>query len=356
MGIWQIFDKGLGGLDIGVSGIKAVELSGGKTRRLMAYNRIALPWNTLSPDGEIKNREVLVTALKALFENKEFTTRRVATAGFGNAIITKKIQVDRMKPDDLREQIYWEAEQYIPFDVNDVNLDFAILGSNKTTAMDKMDVLLVVAKKDYVQSLQQIIEEAGLIPTVVDTQAFALGNSFEFNYGHLTDLVPGGNINILVDFGAGTTKVSVFEGDKTTFSRELRQCGLSASLMLSERLGVSLDEAENLKISDFENKAVSTVLDESNAILVDEVSRTIDFCLNQSADSSLDGVYVCGGASRTSGLMDLLASKLGAPVKPLNPVQNISGSGKKMNAQAIQEMMYLGAVAVGLSLRTGEDK
>jgi type IV pilus assembly protein PilM len=356
MGIWQLFEKSLVGLDIGVSGIKAVELSPGKSRRLMAYNRIPLPWNTISPDGEIKNREVLINALRALFANKEFTSKKVATAGFGNSIITKKIQVDRMKPEELREQIYWEAEQYIPFDVNDVNLDFAILGSSHTMVADKMDVLLVVAKKDYIQNLQDLLEEAGLAPTVIDTQSFALGNSFEFNYGHLTDLVPGGNINILVDFGAGSTKVSVFEGDKTTFTRDLRQSGMNCSLMISERLGVSLDEAESLKIHDAEDSGVSALLAEYNTGLAEEVSRTIDFCLSQSVDASLDGVYVCGGGSRAVGLIPLLSSRLTAPVKPLNPVQNIAGSGKRMNAHAIQEMMYLGSVAVGLALRKGGAK
>lgn len=353
MGIFQIFEKSLVGLDIGVSGIKAIELSPGKTRRLMAYNRIPLPWNTISPDGEIKNRGVVVSALKTLFGSKEFTTKRVATAGFGNAIITKKIQVDRMKPEELREQLYWEAEQYIPFDVNDVNLDFAILGNSTTSVSNKMDLLLVAAKKDYVNNLMAILEEAGLEAVGIDTQAFALGNSFEFNYGHLVDTSPGGATCFLIDFGAGTTKVSMFEGDKTVFNRELRQCGMSCSLMLSERLGISLDEAENLKINDYDNRSVAAVLEEFTNTLVDEVSRTIDFSLTQSADSAIDGIYICGGASRTHGLLKGLEKKLAAPVKPLNPVQNIAGSGKRMNAQAIQEIMYLGTTAIGLALRIG---
>jgi type IV pilus assembly protein PilM len=354
MGIWQIFEKSLVGLDIGVSGIKAVELSPEKTRRLMAYNRIPLPFNAISPDGEIKNRDVVIAALKTLFATKEFTSNRVAVAGFGNSIITKKIQVDRMKPEELREQIYWEAEQYIPFDVNDVNLDFAILSSNNITTPNKMDVLLVAAKKDYIQSLNEVMEEAGLTVAAIDTQAFALGNSFEFNYGHVVDT--SGTTVVLVDFGAGSTKVSVFEGDKTTFTRDLRQCGLSCSLMLSERLGVSLDEAENLKIKDFSNATVAAILEEFNNLVADEVARTIEFSLTQSADAALDGVYICGGTSRTAGLFPVLEKKLSAPVKKLNPVQNIAGSGRRMNAQAIQEMTFLGTVAIGLGLRTGGGK
>ena len=357
MGLFDIFDRGLVGLDIGVSGIKAVELSSGKARRLMAYNRIPLPWNAVSPDGEIKNRETVIQALRTLFDTKEFTTRRVATAGFGTAIITKKIQVDRMKMEELREQMYWEAEQYIPFDPNDVNMDFAILGdSSVTSASNKMDILLVAAKRDYIESLNGILTEAGLEPAAIDTQPFAMGNAFEFNYSHLVDLKAGGSLCVLVDFGAGSTKVSVFEGDKTTFNRELRQCGHSCSQMISEKLGISLEEAEKLKITDYETEKVAPILEEHVAGLVEEVSRTIDFCLTQTADGALDGVFISGGAARTYGLMQALSQKLTAPVKPLNPVQNIAGSGKRMNAQAIQEMMHLGTVAIGLALRAGGAK
>ncbi len=353
MGLLQFFDKGLVGLDIGVSGIKAVELSSGNSRRLMAYNRIALPWNAISADGEIKNRRAVVEALRALFSNKEFTTKRVATAGFGTAIITKKIQVDRMSLEELREQMYWEAEQYIPFDPEDVNMDFAILGnSDSTNATGKIDVLLVAAKKDYIASLQGILNEAGLTPATIDTQAFALGNSFEFNYSHLVDLEKGGGLCILVDFGAGSTKVCVFEGDKTTFSRELRHCGNSCTALVSERLGVSVDQAEILKVSDTDNAAVNQAIEEHVAALVDEISRNVDYCLAQTREGVLDGVFVCGGAVRTRGLIPALTAKLTAPVKPLNAAQNIAGSGKKMKGQAIQEMTYLGAVAIGLALHS----
>ncbi len=354
MSIWQIFDKGLVGLDIGVSGIKAVEISPGKNRRLMAYNRIPLPWNTISPDGEIRNRDVVVDALRALFGSKEFTTKKVATAAFGNSIITKKIQVPRMKEADLQEQIYWEAEQYIPFDVNDVNLDFAILNTANTAAPGKMDVLLVAAKKDYVQSIHDTLERAGLIVEAIDTQSFALGNAFEYNYSHIVDTELA--TCVLVDFGAGSTKVSVFEKDKTTFHRELRQCGIACSLMLSERLGVSLDEAEKIKIEDFANEKVGPIIAEFNHLVCEEVSRSIDFSITQTADTALDSVYVCGGASLTHGLIETLGTKLSVPVRKLNPVQSISGSGKQMNAQVIREMTYLSAVAVGLGLRTGGDR
>jgi type IV pilus assembly protein PilM len=353
MRLKALFHRPLVGLDIGLSGIKAVELKGNRSPRLMAYNRVPLPWNTISPDGEILNRKALVTALTKLFEFSQFSTKKVVVGASGSSVITKKISVPRMSAEELGHQLYFEAEQYIPFDVAEVNLDFAILGpSNQTQGgVLLMDVLIVAAKKDYVESLTSLIEEAGLIPEIVDNQAFALGNAFEFNYGY-SGVAEG--TCIIIDFGAGSTKVSIVEGDKTTFSRELRQCGLACTGMLSERLGIPFDQAENVKITEGGTEAIRAILQEYVANIVEEIARTLDFAVTQ-ASGTIQGIYVCGGASRTEGLMRALEQRLPAPVQPLNPIQNIAGSGRKMNAQAIRELSYLGAVAIGLSLRYSGD-
>lgn len=353
----SMFQKQLVGLDIGVSGIKAVELTGQKTPRLLAYNRVPLPWNAITPDGEFRDRSVVVDAIKKLFEAKQFTTKRVAVGAAGTSVITKKVTVPKMSREELQHQLYFEAEQYIPFNLDEVNLDFAILGMNQGTqsTTPMMDVLIVAAKKDYISSLCSVVEEAGLLPQIVDNQSFALGNAFEFNYGYVAN--QGGNVtsNAIIDFGAGTTKVSMVDGDKTTFSRDLRHSGVTCTQLVAERLGVSPEEAEKLKIVESDSPAVQNVLSEFNTGLADEINRTLDFCMGQNPDRSISGVYVCGGASRTTGLMEILEEKLPAPVQPLNPIQNIAGSGKKMNAQAIRELSFLGSVAIGLSLRMAGD-
>lgn len=353
----SIFAKQLIGLDIGVSGIKAVELSGPKNPRLIAYNRVPLPWDTVSREGEIRRRDYVVSALKKMFEGRCFGSKRVAVGAFGNAIITKKITVPKMTSAELEHQLYWEAEQYIPFDVNEVNLDFAILGLSRTTQSQTpmMDVLLVAAKKDYIQNMKSVVEEAGLIADVIDNQAFALGNSFEFNYSYTLKDDKAAFMNVIVDFGAGSTKISVVEGDKTTFTRELRQSGIGCTQLLSERLGVSLVEAEKLKINDGQNDGVYPIISEFSQSLIDEISRTLDFVATQNTDATLQGVYICGGGSKLIGLSETMAERLSIPVNRLNPIHNVSGSGKKMNTEAIREMNYLGAVAVGLALRQAGD-
>jgi len=355
----SLLKRRLVGLDIGISGIKAVEIGGStKSPRLLAYNRVPLPWNAIGIDGEIRDRNVVVNALKKLFEGSQFSTKKVAVGAAGNSVITKKITVPKMTAEELGHQLYFEAEQYIPFNVTEVNLDFAILGTHPGTNSNtpSMDVLIVAAKKEYIESLSTLVEAAGLVPEVIDNQAFALGNSFEFNYGYLVNGAGGaGATSVIIDFGAGTTKISVVEGDKTTFSRELRQCGVACTAMLSERLGIPADQAERVKITEGNTPAIKSILAEYVSALVEEISRTLDFSISQSSERSIQGIYVCGGASRTEGLIAAMESRLPAPVQPLNPIQNIAGSGRRMNAQAIRELSYLGAVAIGLSLRTAGD-
>src|SRR5262249_16903769 len=159
--------------------------------------------------------QVVVNAIQKIFEFRAFSSKSVAVGAFGNSIMAKKITVPRMSASELSHQLYFEAEQYIPFNVADVNLDFAIIGNNAATqsGTPMMDVLLVAAKKDYISSLTTLVNEAGLTAEVVDSQAFALGNSFEFNYGHLVDSNSMA-ASVIIDFGAGSTKLSVVEGDK----------------------------------------------------------------------------------------------------------------------------------------------
>ena len=345
------------GLDVGVSGIKAVELYGEERPRLVAYNRVPLPFDTVSPEGEVKDREALVAALKTLFQTTNFSSKKVAIGACGNSVITKKISLPKMPSEELGHQLYWEAEQYLPFPLDAVNLDFAILGSSRQTVSSEkpmMDVLLVAAKKDYVATLSSVIEEAGLQPKVIDIQAFALGNVFEYNYGHRSQNETSSSV--IVDFGAGSTKVSIVEGDKTVFTRELRQSGFQCTQVLSEGLGISIEEAETIKIFESQTEAVKKIVDEFTLQLGQELGKTIDFFLGQGSDRLVDGIYICGGASKTRGLLKTLESVLPYPISILDPIQHVSGSGQKMSADAIREISYLGAVAIGLSLRKLGDR
>ncbi|MBI1861840.1 MAG: type IV pilus assembly protein PilM [Deltaproteobacteria bacterium] len=352
----SIFKKPLVGLDIGISGIKAVQLERNKkTVRLMAYNRVPLPWDAISAEGEIRDRGVVITALKRLFESRAFSSRSVALGTCGNSVITKKVAMPKMAPAELSNQLYWEAEQYLPFNPSEVNIDYVILGNSQSQGdMPMMDVLLVAAKKDYVKSVMGLVEEAGLRPEIVDSQSFALGNAFEFNYGFDPSTREG--TTAIIDFGAGTTKISIVEGHLTTFTRELRQSGVVCTALIAERLGIPPDQAEKAKIFEPEHESVRPIVSEFVQGLVEEIARTLDFYSSQAADRTLDTIYVCGGASRTLNLVEALSSKISVQIDVLNPVQKIAGSGKGMKTQVLKELGCLGTVAIGLSLRAVGDR
>ncbi|MFM8268945.1 MAG: type IV pilus assembly protein PilM [Pseudomonadota bacterium] len=351
-----ILKKQLVGLDIGISGIKAVEISSDKSPRLLAYNRIPLNWDTISIEGEIKDRSALIQALKKLFAVGNFSSRNVSVGAFGRSIISKRITVPMMTEEELDHQLYWEAEQYIPFNPDEVNLDFAILGPNTQTLAQepKMDVLLVAAKKDFITLLKSLTKEAGLNPVVIDTQAFALGNAFSFNYQSWGQ-EHGCSTSALIDFGAGSTKISVIESQRTTFSRDIQQCGTQCSEIIMDRLGVGLEDAERLKIEKTSEPVIQPILVEYSHLLADEVSKTIDFFLSQATDRSIDAIFVCGGGVNLFGLQEILKEKMPAPIYLLNPLKHILGTGHQVNQVALREIACLGTVAAGLSLRKPGD-
>ena len=352
-----ILKKQLVGVDIGVSGIKALEVSQTKVPQLIAYNRIPLPWEAISLEGEVRNRAVVVDALKRLFAVGSFSSKNVAVGAFGRSIMSKRITVPVMTEEELEHQLYWEAEQYIPFNASEVNLDFAILGpASHTLAQEpKMDVLLVAAKKEFIESLKSMVREAGLEPVIIDTQAFALGNAFEHNYASWIK-EQGAHCCALVDFGAGSTKISIVEGTRTSFHRDIQPSGSRCSEFLADRLGVTVEEAEQIKISQGTKPQVRNILTDYAHSLADEISRTLDFFLSQSHDNSIDAIFYCGGAVQMEGIMEVLTKKMPAPLYPLNPIKHVIGSGQGINRTALDEVTVLGTVATGLSLRKWGDQ
>ncbi len=353
MGFWDQWKKRrLVGIDVGMSGIKAVELQMGKRPRLISYNRVNLPWEAIGSDGAISDPQAVSEALRSLFESSTFSSRKVAVGASGASVFTKRVRMPRMKEVELREQISFEAEQYLPFSADEVNLDFAILGPVPQT--NQMEVLLVAIKKDFARNWETIAKQAGLELAVLDIQPFALGNVFEFNYAENKEL-PVGVVTLLLDFGAGAIKLSAVEKDKTTFTREILAGGMVCSQLIAEAMEIPLDEAEYHKIHHPSADGVKAAVAAYVQHATDQVARAIEVYLSGEGDVVIDGLYICGGASQTPGLKDSLEKQLGYSVHTLNAVRNIAGSGAKMNPEAIEELSYLGAVAMGLSLRSEGD-
>ena len=345
--------KGILGLDIGTNAIKMVELEETKKGyQLKNFGMTFLPKETIV-NGVFKNAASLVNAITSLTENLKTKTKYVAIAVSGHPVIIKKINIPTMTEEELNESIQWEAEQYIPFDLEEVNIDFQILGVNEATP-DQMDVLLVAAKKSLINEYQDAITEAGLEAVIVDIDSFALENAYEVNYPD--EEAP---VVALVDMGASVININVVKEGKSTFTRDVFMGGNKLSEEIQKRLAVSEEEAEMLKIGgqieniDYE-QLDSTIQDVSLELAV-EIQKSLDLHAASTADEEVKKVYLTGGSSRIPGIKDLIADRVGVPVEPLNPFREIKYNEANFDPEYIKDISPVAAVGVGLALRKLEE-
>ena len=232
--------KNLVGLDIGSSAIKLVELKDAKGG---GYRLVKSGLETLSPeaivDGAIMDASLVVDTVNRLVSTANVRNPDFGTSLSGHSVIVKKISLPAMSPEELSESIRWEAEQYVPFDINDVNLDYVVLESG---AGDSMDVLLVAVKKDKIGDYTSVISQAGRNPVLVDVDAFALQNAFEANYP-----IEAGHVVALVNVGASVTNVNILSGSNTIFWRDISFGGNQYTDAIQKQLSLSFDQAESLK-------------------------------------------------------------------------------------------------------------
>jgi type IV pilus assembly protein PilM len=343
--------KSLVGLDIGSSAVKAVELKpAGRSYRVTAYGSEALPPDSIV-DGAIIDGAAVGDAVRRLFESRAIRTRDVAASLSGNAVIVKKITLPAMTEAELGESIYWEAEQYIPFDIQDVNLDYQVLdGGGKGT----VDVLLVAAKKEKIADYTGVIAQAGRTAVVVDVDAFALQNAYEVNYG-----IEPGAVVVLLNAGAGATNINILSGDQSVFTRDVSIGGNAYTEALQRELNLPYDAADQLK----RGIAVSGVtFDEARPVLravsenvMLEIQKTFDFFKATAASDRIDRIMISGGASRAEGFTEMLAERFGAPVEPFDPFKRITFDARKLGGDQA-EIAATAAVAVGLALRRAGDR
>ena len=202
--------KALTGLDIGSSSIKIVHLKEtGKGYRLLNMGIRPLPQEVIV-DGAVMDAGVISDTLREILREMKIKVRDVAISVSGHSVIIKKIKVQEMTEDELEKNIQFEAEQYVPFDASEVNMDFVILG----TGDGKMEVLLVVVKKDVINELTTVVTDSGLNPVVVDVDAFALQNMYETNY-----VMNPEDVVALVNVGASTTNINIIRDGMSIFTR-----------------------------------------------------------------------------------------------------------------------------------------
>ncbi|MBX7098198.1 MAG: pilus assembly protein PilM [Myxococcaceae bacterium] len=349
------------GLDIGSTGVKLIQLKEQRKRGQVGYALQSFGMKPLPPeaivDGALMNSTAIVQAIQELMSELKVKQRDVAIGVSGHSVIIKKISMPRMTQEELEEAIQWEAEQHIPFEIKDVNIDTQILKPDANDATGQMDVLLVAAKKDMINDYTSVVTEAGLLPAVVDVDAFAVQNCFGENYE-----VPNETV-VLINAGAAVVNINIVSGGVTTFTRDVTIGGNQFTEEIQKQLNVSYEEAEALKIGGRQGDRDAVVPQEVERVIASvaeqvagEIQRSLDFYAGTAADATFARVYLSGGTARIPALFKTIESRVGVPVEILNPFKQIEIDNRRFDPAFIMDVAPQAAVAVGLALRRAGDK
>lgn len=341
--------KNLVGLDIGSSAVKLVELREGKEGK---FQLLKAGLESLSPeaivDGSIMDSSLVVETISRLLASTGVKNPNVAVSVSGHSVIVKKIQLPTMPEEELSESIRWEAEQYVPFDINDVYLDYVVLDPG--TAGETMGVLLVAAKKEKVDDYKNVITQAGRVPTLVDVDAFALQNCYEVNYGIDTSRVVA-----LVNIGASVMNVNILAQGQTVFWRDITFGGNQFTDALQKAFSLNFEQAESLKkgesVAGQTPQSIQPVLTGVSEDVAAELQKTLDFFQATSGSDRVDSIAISGGTSKVAHLDEVLKEKFGLPVEIMNPFRSIAADERDVDAKWLADASPSLAIAVGLAVR-----
>ena len=345
------------GVDIGSHSIKLCQLRERKNSLYLAKFDIALLPPSTVVDGAVMDFEVLAGRLKEMVIDHRLKGWPAAVAISEPHFIVKRLEMPQMSGPELEEMVPYEADQNMPFRVDEMALDFQVLNDNK--GQGSMELLVVGGKKNIIADYVAVLTEAGLVPTVVDIDPMALMNALELNYGSNPF-----EVTLLVNAGNGHTNLVFAQDGLPEFHRHIPLGGMTLTETISEVLNISHEEAEVYKTGD-QPASSSSLLTDARKLsdrfignLVSEISRSLDFfkATNSLAGGGLDRIFLGGGCSQLPGLAEKLETTLEAPVDMINPFKNIVINPKKIDLALLQRATSVAVVAVGLALRRRRDK
>ncbi len=355
------------GLDIGSHSIKIVEIDDSKKGRVLKnFGIIELPPDAIV-EGVFKEIESIGHAIEKLIKNLKIKNRNIATSISGFSVIVKKITVTSKEASELESTIQDEAEQYIPFDISEVNLDYDILSiepENAPSRMDEekdgssadknMDVMLVAAKKDIIDEYVTLTQVAGLSPMVLDVDAFALQNAFEAG-NHEEE-----GCYAIVNIGAEELGINAIRNGISLFARDSSFGGFQITEAIMSEFDISYKEAEMLKLGGIElgnrKKAFEKIFTTVASEWTLEIKRALDFVMSNYVEENITKIFISGGASKLPGFKEYLQLETEIPVEELNPFENLIIDEKHIDPKYLKEMASQAGVAVGLALRSIGDK
>jgi type IV pilus assembly protein PilM len=341
--------KGLVGLDIGSSAVKAVELKKrGDSYELANFGLEGLGQDTVV-DGAIMDALSVSAAIERIFTENRIKTRNVATSVSGHSVIVKRITVSATSSQELDAAIPYEAQQHIPFDISDVNLSYQPLG--ESPAGQGMDVMLVAAKREKILNHTNVLSQANKTPWVVDYDGFAMFNAFEANYEVSPDAIVA-----LLNIGASITNIVVGRGGSPLFTRDVSVGGNQYTDILQKELDLSYEDAEKLK----QGQEVGSVTQEQkiphlrsvSEILMLEVQKTFDFFRQTTSAENTQHIYLTGGSAAIEGLVEQLKEEFRVPVEIIDPFRKVRVDPEKFDRAYLQDIAPCLCVATGLALRS----
>jgi type IV pilus assembly protein PilM len=336
-------------LDIGSSSVKAVELTKVKKR----YQITGFACEPLGPDaivdGTIMDARGVAETIKKTLAAGKFKPKGIVTGVSGHSVIVKRVVVAAATPDEVEASVQLDSEQYIPFEVSEVNLDYEVVGPGITTTDEAgMEVVLVAAKKDKIQNQTNVISLAGRNPELVDIDAFALQNAFEANY-----TVDSTATIALLNIGASLMNINITKGGTPLFVRDVSVGGNQYTDILQKELQLNFQDAEDLKlgrVGGSEGEMVKPLLESITDMMITEVQKTFDYFHQTYPDETIARILISGGTSNMSGLAEKIQESFSCPTEVLDPFKSIS-IGPKVNAYRMKTLGPALTVAIGLALR-----
>lgn len=340
------------GLDIGSHSVKAVELvRSGKSLKLSRYGIQELLPGTVV-DGEVVNREHLIATIRDVLRNAGIKPKNVFSAVSGRSVIVRRIPMEKMSEEDARQAIHWEAEQHIPFRIDEVSLDFKII--NEEISPGQMEVLLVAAKREIVDMHRSLLQSAGVRTEVVELEQFALQRAFQNAYRPSEE-----ECITIINIGAEVTNMVVIRGGLPSFNRDLAIGGNRFIEALQRSLGIEYEVADNVLKGELPEGVSAENVRSAIGYVIEELSTSIrrSFISFQASGESnrIDKMYVSGGCSLVPGLASILSEQHGLPVETFAPFSNLLVDDSVMSEEEAVSVGPLLTVGIGLALRGFEE-
>lgn len=344
-------EKLLVGVDIGSSAVKACQLQkSGKKYTLVALGSVSLPPDSVE-DGVLQEPEAVGEAITKLFKNLKLKKKtKVAISISGFSVIVKKIKLDVMEEKELEEYLNSEAEQYIPFDIEDVYLDFQDMKTAKEE-FDQTDVMLVAAKKDVVDGYLEMLREIKLEPLLVDVDGFALENIWNTVERPEEDIA-------LVDIGAEKMNINIIVDGLSVLARDIS----AGSRQLTDRIAQAFDideiEAEKIKLGVIpagnRQEELEKIVTDVCTGWVFEIQKAVDLYRSKNPDKPLARIVLSGGGSKVKGLPEFISKEVDIEVMPFNPFTGMKVNEKKIDRDYIDAIAPQMTIAAGLAIRPSE--